>query len=96
MHLQLQRFYTSLISYILGIDAQYGYCSGSEIGFSDTYSSAVECFDICRSIDEATGCTYEMDLQTCAYYTMEVTFAAGRDGVISDPDSQRTICWLFN
>ena len=80
----------------LGIDAQYGYCKGESIPLSGSYSSDVECFDKCRSMDNVTGCTYEKDQKTCAYYnTVDVTFAADQDGVISNPASGRSICWIF-
>ena len=75
---------------------QYGYCAGESISLSGLYFGEVECFDKCRNIDDATGCTYEMDQKTCSYYNTNVTFAAGRDGIISDPASARNICWIFS
>ena len=77
------------------MDAQYGYCSGSEIKFTENYESDLECLNECTNQVDATGCSYHKDLKTCSYFTTAVRFAAGQDGVNSDPDSSRNICWII-
>ena len=77
------------------MEAQYGYCSGSEITSDQHYDSDEECLNECKKHAGATGCSYNISKKTCAYFTEKVTFAAGLDGVVSDPSSSRNICWIF-